>query len=214
MKTTDKSDASFESIITSRSLYVDKTQYLYNLITDGGTYYTCLRPHGFGKTLALSTLDTIFRGRKELFRGLCIASTGYDWKKYPVLHLDFSTLRTSSKKQLQSDLVSAVTKAAAEYGITINGSGSEKSVYGEVISRLSNLGKVVILIDEYDSPVMKNIQSSNPEALTEVLRGFFDVLKGCSPCIRFCLMTGTVRFYTANNFADISMKEELSLIHI
>ena len=87
MKKIDSGNSSFEKLIQSGNVYIDKTQYLYNLLTDGRTYYFLSRPRRFGKSLTLSTLEAIFKGKRELFKGLYIDSTDYDWKEYPVIHL-------------------------------------------------------------------------------------------------------------------------------
>lgn len=214
MKKIDTGNSSFEKLIMNENLYVDKTNFLYNLITDGGTYYFCSRPRRFGKTLMLSTLEAIFKGKKELFKGLYIDSTDYDWEKYPVIHLDFSLLDTSSAKLLKKDLANRMISIAEKYGITVKDSGSPKAVYLKVISELAEINKVVILIDEYDNPLSRNIQSSKLQVIRDAIRDFFDVVKGSSPYLRFCLITGITRFskvsiFSAmNNLTDISMKDE------
>ncbi len=101
MKKIDTGNSSFEKLITNGNLYVDKTNFLYNLINDGGTYYFCSRPRRFGKTLMINTLEAIFKGKRELFKGLYIDSADYEWNEYPVIHLDFSLLDTSSAKLLK-----------------------------------------------------------------------------------------------------------------
>ncbi len=90
MKRIETGNSSFEKLIASGNLYVDKTRYIYSLLTDGGTYYFLSRPRRFGKSLTLSTLEAVLKGKRELFKGLYIDSTEYDWKEYPVIHIDFS----------------------------------------------------------------------------------------------------------------------------
>ena len=92
MKKIDTGNSSFEKLIQRENIYIDKTKYLYNLLTDGGTYYFLSRPRRFGKSLTLSTLEAIFKGKRELFKGLYIETTDYDWKEYPVIHIDFSAM--------------------------------------------------------------------------------------------------------------------------
>lgn len=92
---------SFEELITKGNLYVDKTKYLYDLIEKGGAYYFLSRSRGFGKSLALSTLKSIFEGRRELFKGLYIDGMDYDWKEHPVIHINFSDIAFSKRMSLK-----------------------------------------------------------------------------------------------------------------
>ena len=92
MKRIDTSDSFFENFIKDDNLYVDKTKYLYNLIKDDGSYYFLSRPRRFGKSLTLSTLEAIFKGKRELFKGLYIDSLDYDWKEYPVIPVSYTHL--------------------------------------------------------------------------------------------------------------------------
>ena len=214
MKRIDTSNSSFESLILNGNLYVDKTEYLYNLIATQRLYYFCSRPRRFGKTLTVSTLDAIFRGKRHLFRGLFIDGTDYDWEEYPVLHLDFSMLDTSSPELLKMDLVNTVIDIVASYGVSVEYNGSPKAVYQKTIRELSKINKVVILVDEYDNPLSRNLTNSNLVEIKNVVRDFFDVVKGSSDCLRFCFITGITRFSkvsifsSMNNLTDISMSSE------
>lgn len=209
-------NGSFGALIQGGYLYVDKTKYLYNLIKNPGRYYFFSRPRRFGKSLTLSTLEAIFRGKRELFKGLYIDSTDYDWEEYPVLHIDFSSLSSRTPEALEEDLVIEVLKTVKEYNVNIPLSGSAKAKYNAAIEALSEIGKVVVLIDEYDSVLTRNINSDKIEEFREVIRDFFDVIKAQSALIRFCFITGVTKFskvsiFSAmNNLIDISMQDEYS----
>ena len=119
MKNIVTGESSFEDLILSGCLYVDKTKFLYNLISKPDKYYFLSRPRRFGKSLTLSTLEAIFKGKRELFKGLYIDSTDYDWKEYPVLHIDFSSLASRTPEALEEDLVIEVLKVAKAYNVEV-----------------------------------------------------------------------------------------------
>ena len=145
MKKIDTSYSVFEDLIQSNNLYVDKTSYLYRLITQGKRYYFLSRPRRFGKSLTLSTLESIFKGKRELFKGLYIDSTDYDWKEYPVIHIDFSTIEYISindfKKQIKDELVSIATK----HNVKIQDDFEYNQVLKSLIEKLSESGKAMSL---------------------------------------------------------------------
>ena len=216
MKRIDTSYSVFEDLIQSNNLYVDKTSYLYRLITQGNRYYFLSRPRRFGKSLTLSTLESIFKGKRELFKGLYIDSTDYDWKEYPVIHIDFSNIEyiniNDFRKQIKDELVSIATK----YNVKIQDDFEYNQVLKSLIEKLSESGKAVVLIDEYDSPFNSNINNENIEDIRSVLRGFYSVIKASSTNIRFCFITGVTKFSkmsifsSMNNLVDISMDDEYS----
>ena len=216
MKRIDTSYSVFEDLIQSNNLYVDKTSYLYRLITQGNRYYFLSRPRRFGKSLTLSTLESIFKGKRELFKGLYIDSTDYDWKEYPVIHIDFSNIEyiniNDFRKQIKDELVSIATK----YNVKIQDDFEYNQVLKSLIEKLSESGKAVVLIDEYDSLLNSNINNENIEDIRSVLRGFYSVIKASSTNIRFCFITGVTKFSkmsifsSMNNLVDISMDDEYS----
>ena len=120
MKRIDSGNSSFEKIRQSGNIYIDKTKYLYNLLTDGRTYYFLSRPRRFGKSLTLSTLDAIFKGKRELFKGLYIDSTDYDWKEHPVVHIDFSKCQEDNKEEIKEWINDILFQIAKEYKIKLN----------------------------------------------------------------------------------------------
>ena len=205
---------SFENLITNDYIYVDKTDILYNLIKLKGTYFFCSRPRRFGKTLTISTLEAIFQGKKELFKGLKIYETDYDWKEYPVIHIDLGRIQAKNAAQLEESLKKEIARISKAYSVEYN----EKSIYydawSELILKISERGDLVILIDEYDKLLSSNIYNPNVEEMRDVLRGFFEVIKSASDHIHLAFITGVTKFSkvsifsSMNNLNDISMDKE------
>ena len=134
-------------------------------------------PYRFGKSLFLSTLEEIFKGNKALFEGCHIAQSNYDWQPYPVLHLDFGDINNKTPEKLEADLSDALTKMGKEQGITVE-SPSLQSQLKALIKALAKNAKVVVLIDEYDKPLIDNLP--NPEVAEgnrQLLQDFFGALK-------------------------------------
>ena len=112
-------NGSFETLIQGNCLYVDKTRYLYELIRKTGTYYFLSCPRRFGKSLTLSTLEAIFKGKRELFRGLYIDSTDYNWKEYPVIRMDFSVIQGDDIADMKEQIKNLLLEIADQYGVAI-----------------------------------------------------------------------------------------------
>lgn len=119
MNNVDITTSSFESLIKSGCVYVDKTDYLYSIVRKGVGYYFLSRPRRFGKSLTFSTLEAIFKGKKELFKGLYIGGTDYGFKEYPVIHIDFLGLETRSFDMLEMSLSTNLSWIASDYGVSI-----------------------------------------------------------------------------------------------
>ena len=208
--------SSFEDLILSGCLYVDKTRYLYDLISKPDKYYFLSRPRRFGKSLTLSTLEAIFRGKRELFKGLYIDLSDYDWKVYPVIHLDFSKCVRSSASGVSDWINSQIVRIASLYGIQLEKEDGFDLNLDNLIITLALKEKAVVLVDEYDSLLINSINSENLEDIRLVLRGFYSVLKAQSGNIRMCFITGVTKFskmsiFSAmNNLVDISMNDEYS----
>ncbi len=213
MKKIDISNPSFEKLIENNNIYVDKTEYLYNLLTDGGTYYFCSRPRRFGKTLTVNTLEQIFNGRRDLFKGLYIDSTDYDWKKYPIIHIDFGKCAALNKEDFSLWLNEKIDDIALLYDINLPQSAYYAKL-DRLIVKLSKKAPVVILIDEYDKMLSSNIYNNEVCGLRDVLRGFFEVIKSSFNCLRFVFITGVTKyskvsiFSSMNNLKDISMNKK------
>ena len=147
----------FRTLIAGNYVYVDKTRMIYDLFKGGGRLFFLARPRRFGKTLLISTLAELFAGNRELFKGLWIDSSDYSWEKHPVVSLDFSTLDSSSPKQFQEDLALEIEDKASHLGITLPEKGSVLRKIKTLVNELAKINKVVILIDEYDYPIVDTI---------------------------------------------------------
>ncbi len=203
---------SFENLITNDYIYIDKTDILYNLIKLKGTYFFCSRPRRFGKTLTISTLEAIFQGKKELFKGLKIYGMDYDWKEYPIIHLDLAMINPSTPKALETQLNEKLFAIAEQYGVSFKHSKYCNSNLDSLIIALSQKGKVVVLIDEYDKILSSNIYNSNVEEMRGVLRGFFEVIKAQYKLIRFAFITGVTKFSKVSIFSSMNNLIDLSFI--
>ncbi|MDR1887753.1 MAG: AAA family ATPase, partial [Prevotellaceae bacterium] len=182
---------SFENLRNEDYLYIDKTGSIHRMIATGRIYFLS-RPRRFGKSLLVSTLDALFRGRKELFEGLYIYDK-WDWtRQYPVIRLDFGALSYGSPEMLVNSLSDFVKKTASKNKIVLE-STELSTRFAELIEQLhSNTGnQVVILVDEYDKPVTDYL--SEPKILTankKQLHDFYQVLKASDDHIRFIFLTG------------------------
>ena len=206
---------SFEDIRRGGYVYVDKTALIYKLAATG-KYYFLSRPRRFGKSLLVSTMEAYFKGKKELFDGLAVASLEKDWTEYPVLHLDLSGVAYNQEEVIAKVLSNALCKWEKEYG-SENKSDIPGIRFGNVIeAAYRKTGRqVVILVDEYDKPVIDNLDRPElQDKMRETLRGFYGVMKSKDAFIRFGFLTGVTKigkmsvFSDLNNPTDISMDRE------
>ena len=204
---------SFEKIRTEGFAYIDKTTQIYNLATYG-THYFLSRPRRFGKSLLLSTMKAYFQGKKELFDGLAIAELEKEWKSYPVLHLDLNTSKFSTPEALAELLRYHLANWEKEFGITKESDDISvrfRNAITQAALRSENK-KVVILVDEYDKPLLEAIGKPElQEDYRQTLKAFYSNIKSCDEYIRFAFLTGVTKFSHLsvfsglNNLIDISM---------
>ena len=196
----------FQEIIEDGYVYIDKTKSIYKLFQ--GKIYFLSRPRRFGKSLLLSTLSAIFEGKKELFKGLYIEDK-IEWKKYPVIHLSLNTLGILD--DLEPGLHSILNRAASLYNLTlVSTSVGEK--LKELIFQLSKKERVVLLIDEYDKPLISHID--NPQMLekhTVILKSFYGVIKDLDKYLKFVFITGVSRFSRVSIFSDLNNLDDISM---
>ncbi len=207
---------SFRKLIEGNYIYLDKTKYIYKMLKNESGVYFLSRPRRFGKSLLISTLNEIFLGNKELFKGLFIYETNYQWKKYPVIRIDFSKQKAENKEQLKNFIITQIDSIAENYKIVLN-SKEYFSRFEELILELKEFGKIVILIDEYDKPIIDYIEETEiAKDLREVLKGFYTIIKASDEYIRFVFLTGVSKFAKAgvfsglNNLNDITMDRKYS----
>lgn len=204
----------FDKIINEGYTYVDKTELIYKLVHEG-SYYFLSRPRRFGKSLLMSTLEAYFSGKRELFHGLAIDKLKKEWTVYPVLHLDLNTGKYDTKDSLFHVLDDFLCKLEATYGTFPSEKALELRFMGLIARIYEKTGKpVVILVDEYDKPLLQSINNKElQDDFRATLKAFYSALKTQDRYIRFALLTGVTKFGKVsvfsdlNNLADISMDE-------
>ena len=162
---------SFEKLRNEGYLYVDKTEFIWNLINPAGESYFLSRPRRFGKSLTISTLKAVFEGKKELFKGLAIYDKPYDWKPYPVIHLDMANCDIHTPEELSEYLDSLLMNIASSFGMKLRGELLTNRFENLVID-IAKLGSPVILLDEYDKPILNNITNPVSKEILQRLRRF------------------------------------------
>ena len=210
MKNITSSVYSFEKLIQDGYFYVDKTEYIWNLINPSGGSYFLSRPRRFGKSLTVSTLKAVFEGKKELFKGLALYDKPYDWKSYPIIHLDLANCEITTADELIEFLDGQLDNIAMSHGVKVRGTQLSMR-FENLITDISKQGKVVILVDEYDKPILDNVTTPNVDAILKVLKGFYSNIKKTEGIQRFVFITSVSKFChvslfsNLNNLTDISM---------
>jgi hypothetical protein len=208
---------SFEQLIREGALYVDKTKNIYEILKPGFGAYFLSRPRRFGKSLLVSTLEAIFKNKRHLFKGLWLDSSEYVWEEFPVIKIDMSTVEKSTSERLYSGLRSAVMANAIREGINLDENKGASLLFQELIHALVKKynQQVVILIDEYDDPIIKHINDPEMAAKNrEILQDFYKIMKSESGSLRFVFLTGVSKFAKTsifsglNNLLNISMSDK------
>lgn len=202
----------FEDLQRNGYAYVDKTNFVYKL-ADEGKYYFLSRPRRFGKSLFLSTLEAYFQGKKELFEGLAIYDLETEWKKYPIFHIDLNTANFREKDSLYTVLNDYLTTWESKYG-TRESEATLALRFKGVIARAAEKEGcgVVILIDEYDKPILQTLR--DPELQAEhraQLKAFYSVLKTQDRYIKFAFLTGVTKFGKVSVFSDLNNLTDISM---
>ena len=196
----------FEDLRRNGYKYVDKTNFVYKL-ADEGKYYFLSRPRRFGKSLFLSTLEAYFQGKKELFKGLAIYDLETEWKKYPIFHIDLNTANFREKDSLYSVLNDYLTGWEEKYGARESEATLALRFKGVIARAAEKEGRgVVILIDEYDKPILQTLR--DPELQAEhraQLKAFYSVLKTQDRYIKFAFLTGVTKFGKISVFSDLNL---------
>ena len=195
----------FESLRNDQYFYVDKTRLIYELVKTG-SYYFLSRPRRFGKSLLISTLEAYFQGKKELFKGLAMEGLEKDWIKYPILHLDLNTEKYDTPESLDNILNNTLSYWESFYGVEPSEVSIPLRFKGIVRRACEQAGqRVVILIDEYDKPMLQAIGNEDlQEKYRNTLKAFYSVLKTMDGYIRFALLTGVTKFGKVSVFSDLN----------
>ncbi len=213
MKPITTSSFSFQSIINNGNVYVDKTDMLCKLAKINGGQFFISRPRRFGKSLMLSTLKCIFEGRKELFEGLKISKTDYDWTPYPVLHLDMSSVRTMTVDGINEGLNDLVLGLARQLNFTIEKSEESGLTFERFWTQVKdNNLQVVVLVDEYDMPLQGFLNDiPSLDQVRKLMHDFYVRLKSYSGNIRFMMMTGVSKFAKLSVFSGLNNPVDLTM---
>ncbi|MDR1793539.1 MAG: AAA family ATPase, partial [Bacteroidales bacterium] len=210
----------FEKLINNNLVYVDKTKYLIDLIEQGELYFFT-RPRRFGKTLTISTFEALFQGRKELFKGLYAEEwlNRADFEPSPVIRLEMNKITTSKGiGAMETSIFLMLTQIAKKNDLQIITGASVGDTFNSLIAEMyeKNNSKVVILIDEYDKPLLDNLFKSEEqiEAIKEFLSDFYTQIKANEECLKFVFLTGISKFARVgifsklNNLTDVSFRAE------
>lgn len=204
----------FSKIREENYLYVDKTEYVYRLTHSDAKYIFLSRPRRFGKSLLASTLRSYFEGRKDLFDGLAIERLETEWTEYPVLHFDMSLGKHLDREQLERYLGNRLAVYEKQYGITIPAVDANDRLTNLIQEANRQTGrKVVVLIDEYDAPLLDVMHEDRdlPE-LRNVMRNFYSPLKACDPFLRFVFLTGVTKFSQLSIFSELNNISNISML--
>ena len=203
----------FERIRKEDKFYVDKTEYVYRMTHTDGTYFFLSRPRRFGKSLLVSTFQSYFEGKKELFEGLAIENLETEWKEYPVLHFDMSKGKHMDKENLEEYLGYLLEDYEKKYGIVKHRNGNNNRFIDLIEVVFKQTGKqIVLLIDEYDAPLLDVAHENEQlDALRNVMRNFYSPLKGCEPMLRFVFMTGITKFSQLSIFSELNNIKNVSM---
>ena len=211
MKDLTSSVYSFESLIQGGFLYVDKTEYIWRLIRPAKEMYFLSRPRRFGKSLTISTLKAVFEGKKELFKGLALYDKPYDWKVHPIIHLDMNGRDFSTLEKMEERFRQMLREQAAVNGVTLK-AGASDTMFHELIKTLHDKGgDVVLLLDEYDKPILSNISKENRSEFLEALKVFYSVIKEKSGMLRLAFITGVSKFCHVSLFSDLNNLTDITM---
>ena len=201
----------FEKIRRDGYCYIDKTALVYQLVKTG-SYYFLSRPRRFGKSLLVSTLEAYFQGKKELFKGLAMEGLEKEWKQYPILHLDLNTQKYETEESLESVLNENLAVWEALYGRNENEIGPARRFAGVIRRAHEKTGeRVVILVDEYDKPMLQAIgDQGRQDSFRSTLKAFYGALKSEDGHIKFALLTGVTKFGKVSVFSDLNNLMDLS----
>ena len=194
-------------------MYVDKTREIYRMVSKPEGQFFLSRPRRFGKSLTLSTLESVFKGEKELFKGLYIYDQPYDWKPYPIIRLAMNKLSAATCAEFEENLAAELDWLASQLDMTLSAS-RPAAKFRELIQNLCVRGeKVVILIDEYDKPILDNIlEREEVLRIRTLLKQFYGLIKAMEEHIRFTFITGVSKFTQVSIFSDLNNLDDMTMM--
>jgi len=202
----------FEKLIRNNFLYVDKTEYIWKLISEAPASFFMSRPRRFGKSLTISTLKAVFQGKRDLFKGLAISKKKYDWKEYPVIHLDMANCDARTPQALRKYLARVLTRAASAHQVSVDIYEDEPAAsFESLVWAVAKNSPVVILLDEYDKPILNALATPEAMACRDVLKGFYSTIKKCESLERFVFVTGVTKFSHVSLFSDLNNLTDITM---
>jgi hypothetical protein len=199
----------FKEIAGGNYVYVDKTRWILEMLENGKSYFLS-RPRRFGKTLTVSTLSYLFKGQKECFKNTFIYDK-WDFKEYPVVKLSMTELNTSTAETVEASLKRNLMKIYGEYGLKPDTDDYQAMFSGLIEQLAAKMGPVVVLIDEYDRPILDHMgDRETAKAIRAVMREFYIVIKSTEPLLRLAFLTGLTKITKAGIFSTLNHLEELS----
>ena len=202
----------FEKVINGDYLYVDKTEYIWNMV-HLSNYIFLSRPRRFGKSLLVSTLQAYFEGKRELFKGLAMERLEKEWVEYPVLRFSMASGKHMEKDQLERYLGNRLAEYEGMYGITHPATDNNDRFTALIQAAYHKTGKkVVILIDEYDAPLLDVVHEDTMlPVLRNVMRNFYSPLKASDPYLQFVFLTGITKFSQLSIFSELNNLKNISM---
>ena len=205
----------FEQLINDGYIYVDKTAQLYRLANKSiGKQFFLSRPRRFGKSLLVSTFKSLFEGRRELFKDLAIDSLDFEWKKYPVLHLDMGSMQAPNVEEFREKLVDQLETHAKAFEIDLKSSSVPSILFTHLCGALaakSPYGQFVLLVDEYDKPLLGALNTPDVVKFRDELKSFYSVIKTQEALQRFTFITGISKFSKVSIFSDLNNLIDISM---
>ena len=203
----------FEEIRKKDFFYIDKTEYIYRMVHADGKYFFLSRPRRFGKSLLVSTFQSYFEGRKDLFKGLAIEKLEKEWMEYPVLHFDMSQGKHMDIEQLNRYLLDLLEEQEARFDCVSNKLDANLRLKDLISAVYAKTGKqVVVLIDEYDAPLLDVVHEDEKlEGLRNVMRNFYSPLKAAEKKLRFVFLTGITKFSQLSIFSELNNINNVSM---
>ena len=204
----------FSEIVDRDCLYIDKTEYICKMM-EFSKYIFLSRPRRFGKSLLVSTLQAYFEGRRELFKGLYIDSVEKEWTAYPVLRFDMSTAKHEGPEELKQELSGKLSTYEQIYGKGLSDEVNlNQRLYGLIERAHAQTGKkVVVLIDEYDAPLLDVVHKKDQlDQLRHIMRNFYSPLKYSDPHLQFLFLTGITKFSQLSIFSELNNLKNISMM--
>ena len=203
----------FEEVRKNDNVYIDKTEYVYRMTHTDGKYFFLSRPRRFGKSLLVTTLQSYFEGKKDLFKGLAIDALENEWEEYPVLHFDMSGGKHMGKEQLERYLADLLEEQEEKWGYKstkIDANLRFKTLVQNVNEKTGK--QVVVLIDEYDAPLLDVVHEKEQlDDLRNIMRNFYSPLKYCEQKLRFVFLTGITKFSQLSIFSELNNITNISM---